>query len=111
MQHPTWGSEVARQARLPETVVNVILHHHEQFNGEGYPLRLAGESIPLEARIATIADVFDAITSDRSYRKAHPIAEADLILREMTATHFDPELLKLFRTQVRPGIVRDYSLP
>ena len=96
MQHPRWGSEVARQARMPDTVINIILYHHERFNGQGFPSGLKGEHIPLEARIVAIADVFDAIYSDRPYRKAYNFDQAREIMREMTETHFDPRLMQLF---------------
>jgi putative two-component system response regulator len=96
MQHPRWGSEVARQARMSETVVNVILYHHERFDGGGYPTGLVGKNIPIEARIVAIADVFDALYSDRPYRKAYDFNRAMEIMNEMTATHFDPELMDLF---------------
>ena len=69
--HPTWGAEVARQANLPEGVVNTILHHHERFDGLGYPAGLKGEDIPIEARIVAVADVFDAITTRRPYREEY----------------------------------------
>jgi response regulator RpfG family c-di-GMP phosphodiesterase len=96
MQHPRWGSEVALQAHMSESVVNVILYHHEQFNGAGYPSGLQGKNIPLEARIVAIADVFDALYSDRPYRKAYSLERVIEIMQEMTATHFDPELVQLF---------------
>lgn len=96
MQHPRWGSEVARQAHLSERVVNVILYHHERFDGQGYPSGLKGEEIPVEARIATIADVFDALYSDRPYRQAYSLEQVLEIIQEMTQTHFDPELVNLF---------------
>lgn len=96
MQHPRWGSEVARQAHLSERVVNVILYHHERFDGQGYPSGLKGEEIPVEARIATIADVFDALYSDRPYRQAYSLEQVLEIIQEMTPTHFDPELVNLF---------------
>jgi len=96
MQHPRWGAEVARQAHMSEAVVNVILYHHEQFNGCGYPSGLSGKDIPLEARIVAIADVFDALYSDRPYRKAYTLERVIEIMQEMTHTHFDPELVQLF---------------
>jgi putative two-component system response regulator len=96
MQHPRWGSEVARQAQMSETVVNVILYHHEQFDGAGYPSGLKGTGIPIEARIVAIADVFDALYSDRPYRKAYSLERVIEIMQEMTATHFDPELINTF---------------
>ena len=95
-QHPLWGSEVARQARMPDTVINIILYHHERFDGKGYPSGLAGESIPIEARIVAIADVFDALYSDRPYRKAYDYNRSIEIMHEMTETHFDQKLIELF---------------
>lgn len=95
-QHPRWGSDVARQARMSDVVINIILYHHERVDGEGYPSGLKGDKIPLEARIVAIADVFDALYSDRPYRKAYDFDRAVEILHEMTATHFDPRLIELF---------------
>lgn len=103
-RHPGWGSDVARQAQLPEVVVNVILYHHEQFGGGGYPAGLAGDAIPVEARIAAIADVYDALASDRPYRKGFPPDQVLSIMNEMTAAHFDPELMARFRERVLPGL-------
>ena len=99
-KHPTWGADIARKAQLPEPVINVILHHHEQFDGGGYPAGLAGEAIPLEARIVAIADVFDALTSSRPYRPKMPVDEALALMDTMTASHFDPTLMVAFRTVV-----------
>ncbi len=96
-QHPRWGSEVALQARMSDTVINIILYHHERIDGKGYPSGLSGEHIPLEARIVAIADVFDALYSDRPYRKAYDFDRALEILNEMTESHLDPHLMDLFR--------------
>lgn len=96
MQHPRWGAEVARQAKMSETVINVILYHHERFDGGGYPVGLKSVEIPMEARIVAIADVFDALISDRPYRKAYGYDQVICILKEMTSTHFDPALIELF---------------
>ena len=97
MQHPRWGSEVARQARMSDTVINIILYHHERFDGKGYPSGLKSEHIPIEARIVALADVFDALYSDRPYRKAYDFDRAIEIMYEMTESHFDPHLMELFR--------------
>ncbi len=67
--HPCWGADVARKANLSPVIINVILCHHEHFDGTGYPNGISGEEIPIEARIVSVADVFDALTSDRPYRK------------------------------------------
>ncbi len=96
MQHPRWGAEVARQAKMSEGVINIILYHHEQYSGTGYPSGLKGDNIPIEARIVAIADVFDALYTDRPYRKAYSFERVLDILKEMTPTHFDPELVKRF---------------
>jgi putative two-component system response regulator len=70
--------------------------HHEKVDGSGYPRGLGGDEIPLEGRIAAIADVFDALTTDRIYRKAFPLPDALSIMRVERATHFDADLLDLF---------------
>lgn len=95
-QHPRWGSEVARQARMSDAVINCILYHHERYDGSGYPSGLKGEQIPIEARIVAIADVFDALFSERPYRKAHELDHAIEIMQEMAQAHFDPQLIQLF---------------
>jgi putative two-component system response regulator len=95
-QHPEWGAEVARQAQLPATVINIIMYHHERWDGRGYPSGATGRDIPLEARIVTIADVFDALTSDRPYRKAFTQAESRKILTDISGVMLDPELTELF---------------
>jgi hypothetical protein len=75
----------------------VIAHtHHERFDGSGYPRGLAGADIPLEGRIAAVADVFDALTSDRIYRPALPVDEAVAMMCAQRGAHFDPELLDIF---------------
>ncbi len=67
--------------------------HHERWDGTGYPRGLAGENIPVEGRIAAVADVFDALTSDRVYRIALPVKSAIEIMRNERGSHFDPEIL------------------
>lgn len=75
----------------------LIAHtHHERWDGSGYPRGLAGEDIPLEGRIAAVADVFDALTSDRVYRSALPVKSATEMMREERGGHFDPDLLDAF---------------
>ncbi len=70
--------------------------HHEHWDGTGYPRGLIGEEIPIEGRIAAVADVFDALTSDRVYRSALPVRSATQMMRDERATHFDPALLDAF---------------
>jgi putative two-component system response regulator len=74
----------------------IARHHHERWDGTGYPDRLRGEEIPLEARIVAVADVFDALTSDRPYRKAVPRAIVEHHMRGSAGTHFDPDVIEAF---------------
>jgi HD-GYP domain-containing protein (c-di-GMP phosphodiesterase class II) len=99
-KHPEWGADVARRAQLSNTIINVILHHHEAFDGSGYPYGLKGDLIPLEARIVSVADVYDALTSDRPYRKAHSHEQAIEIMTSMTGKIFDPDIAKIFLSMV-----------
>ena len=84
------GSSLLKMAR------DIALCHHEKWDGSGYPQGLAGEAIPLEARIVAIADVFDALTSERPYKKAWTIDDACQLIREQSGKHFDPQLVEHF---------------
>jgi putative nucleotidyltransferase with HDIG domain len=95
-QHPLWGAEIARQASLPTNVVNSILYHHEKYDGTGYPYGLKAEEITLEARIVSIADVFDSLRTRRPYRAACTCTQVREIMREMSAS-FDPNLMEQFQ--------------
>jgi len=79
-----------------DTAASIALMHHEKWNGTGYPQELAGEEIPLEARIVAIADVFDALTSHRPYKDPYPEDMALQIVRDGAGTHFDPEVYAAF---------------
>ena len=72
------------------------MHHHERFDGKGYPSRLTGENIPIMGRIICIADCFDAMTSNRTYRRALPLEVAMIELRRCAGTQFDPKLADAF---------------
>jgi putative two-component system response regulator len=72
-------------------------YHHEKWNGTGYPRGLSGEDIPLEGRIMAIADVYDALVSERPYKKAFTHEKAVEIILSDSGTHFDPELTRAFR--------------
>lgn len=84
------------ESPLLELAAEIALTHHEKLDGTGYPDGLAGESIPLSGRIAAIADVFDALTTDRVYRPAFPLSEAADMMKKDSGCHFDPDLLALF---------------
>jgi HD-GYP domain-containing protein (c-di-GMP phosphodiesterase class II) len=94
--HPRRGAEVLAplEAFYPELAAGV-LSHHERWDGSGYPRRLKGKRIPLEARIVTIADTFDAVSHSRRYRKGRGIDHALDVIREGRGTQFDPELVDL----------------
>jgi len=97
-KHPKIGREILAGSRgeLLTLATTIAASHHEWFDGSGYPDGLAGEEIPLEARIAAIVDVFDALHSDRCYRAALTSEEALGVMREGRGTHFDPALLDVF---------------
>jgi HD-GYP domain-containing protein (c-di-GMP phosphodiesterase class II) len=75
---------------------SIIRHHHERFDGKGYPDGLKGEEIPLLARILSVADVYDALTTDRSYRRKMPDHVAAKIIRERAGSQFDPKVVNVF---------------
>ena len=76
---------------------NIAKYHHERFDGSGYPSHLKGNEIPVEARVMAIADVFDALCSERPYKKPQTPEEASLIIEESMGTHFDPHLFSVFK--------------
>lgn len=102
-KHAVYGAEIVRKTLQDvegETyyriAYNLTKHHHERFDGKGYPDGLKGEEIPLEARIMALADVYDALISERVYKKAFSKEKARAILEEGSGTQFDPELTALF---------------
>jgi diguanylate cyclase (GGDEF)-like protein/putative nucleotidyltransferase with HDIG domain len=94
--HVTIGTEILSPIPFPFPVVDVVRSHHERWDGLGYPQGLRGEEIPIGGRIIAIADVFDALTSDRPYRRALSHEEALTFLREGAGRQFDPRLVRLF---------------
>lgn len=94
--HPEAGVELLSGIDFPEDVIPIVLSHHEKWDGSGYPHGLSGESIPLAARVLGLADVYDALVTDRSYKKGFPHEEALAIMRRDAGTHFDPELFVEF---------------
>lgn len=84
------------KSELLELAATIALTHHERIDGAGYPRRIDGDAIPIEGRIASICDVYDALSSDRVYRKAFPFIKAIEMMRDGRGTQFDPELLDVF---------------
>jgi len=94
--HTETGSSILKYIKSFKHLVPAVYHHHEQFDGEGYPQGVKGEAIPLHARIIAIADTFDAMTSSRSYRKALSFRTALSELERNKGTQFDPEIADVF---------------
>lgn len=94
--HPVIGQTIIKKIKFLFDIGQVVRHHHERFDGNGYPDRIKGEEIPLESRIIAVADTYDAITSDRSYRKGttHDMAIAEL--NRVSGSQLDPELVVIF---------------
>ncbi len=103
MKHPEFGVEVLRAKEFPWDIKPLILHHHEKIDGNGYPLGLKGDDIPFGAKVICVADVFDALTSDRIYRKAFDTDRALSIMREEVGTTFDPIIFKVFEIMILEG--------
>jgi HD-GYP domain-containing protein (c-di-GMP phosphodiesterase class II) len=95
-QHAEKGYRIAQETNDLAGIADLILKHHERWDGKGYPLGLAGEDIPVECRILAIVDSFDAMTNDRPYRKALTAQEALEEIARWSGTQFDPHLVKHF---------------
>jgi len=94
-RHTTVGYEILAdsESELLQLAATIALTHHERFDGAGYPHGLAGEEIPIEGRITSVADVFDALLSDRCYRSALSVDDAVEVMKEGRGTHFDPQIV------------------
>jgi putative nucleotidyltransferase with HDIG domain len=95
-QHPVIGAKILKRIRHLEPVVPGVLTHHERPDGKGYPNRLSGEDVPIEGRIVGLADSWDAMTSDRTYRAGKPVAEAAAEIRRCARSQFDERLVEIF---------------
>ena len=95
-QHPNIGADILDPVTFPWPVLPIVKHHHERMDGTGYPDGLKGEEIPLSARVLAVADVYDAITSSRSYRSAWSHERAMEEIHDKSGTHFDPVVVEAF---------------
>jgi response regulator RpfG family c-di-GMP phosphodiesterase len=112
VRHPETAVRILEPIPFFRPLLPAILHHHERFDGKGYPSHLVGKNIPLASRIMTIADTFDAMTSTRAYRKALPVADAIAEIRRCSGTQFDPDIVPAFLAcQPKIVIPGDVSLP
>ncbi len=113
--HPVVGADILERVRFPYPVVPIVRSHHEWWNGEGYPDGLKGEEIPIGARILTVVDCFDALASNRPYRKAMPLPKAMAHIKSLAGTQFDPRVVAVLEQhygkaalQTRREDVRDF---
>lgn len=104
--HPEVGAQIVAPLRFMGDAVLVIRHHHERFDGSGYPHGLQGQAIPVPARIFSVVDAFDAITNDRPYRKARPPEDALVEIARRAGSQFDPFVVEAF-----VGMMTDRSVP
>jgi len=105
--HTTIGADLLAHHRsdIMNLSQSIALNHHEKWNGSGYPNGLAGSSIPIEARIASICDVFDALTSERPYKKAWPVKDVISYIKDNSAKQFDPKIVDKFITII-PEVIQ-----
>jgi HD-GYP domain-containing protein (c-di-GMP phosphodiesterase class II) len=95
-RHPGVGARILSDIKQVEDIIPGVLHHHERYDGKGYPAGLSGQNIPLMGRIICLADCFDAMTSNRTYRRALPLEVALSEIRRCSGTQFDPTLAEAF---------------
>src|SRR5262249_11809314 len=99
-QHSASGARLLQQMKMPEKMIRLVYHHHERWDGSGYPDGIAGNTIPLGARIIALSDAFDAMTSHRPYQHPRTSAQALAELERCAGTQFDPFLINHFCTTI-----------
>jgi putative two-component system response regulator len=100
-EHVAIGEAIVRPLQTAASVLPIIRHHHEWYDGHGYPDGLRGRQIPRLARIVSVCDAFDALVNDRPYRVRHTTDEAVAMLRDGAGTQWDPEMVEIFTSEVR----------
>ncbi len=103
-EHPVLGERVLRGAQNMEHILKAVLHHHERFDGKGYPVGLSGQSIPQLARILAVSDAFDAMTSTRPYRRRLSVEEALAEVERLAGQQFDPVVADAFVRYARTAL-------
>ena len=106
-EHPVKGYEIASKIEMLRPIISAVRNHHERWDGAGYPDRLAGQHIPVAARIVAIADAYDAMATDRPYKAALPVEECESVLRKQAGRMFDPELVEVFIRNDIGALYRD----
>ncbi len=99
--HPLIGAELLRQIKCNETILGTVLYHHERIDGSGYPFGLTCDEIPLSAQIVSIADCFDAMTTDRPYQRRKTLTHAYIIMDQMAGKSLDKDLVSMMMTEIR----------
>ena len=105
--HPVVGADILERVRFPYPVVPIVRSHHEWWDGSGYPDGLKGDEIPIGARVLSAVDCFDAMTSDRPYRKGVPVADALALVRKLAGVQFDPQVVAVMDELYRGGAQED----
>lgn len=108
--HPLRSAEMLSGVPQLEPVIPIVLHHHEDWRGGGYPIGISGERIPLGARIVRLCETYDALTSERAHRAAHPPQEALKVIAAGSGRQFDPAVVGAFVRAMRRPPVRDDAL-
>ena len=109
--HAAIGADILSSIDFPYPVVPIVRHHHEHWDGAGYPARLRGEAIPIGARILSVVDCFDALTSDRPQRVAYSHEEALSMLKERTPSEYDPIVVEALTSVAAQRIGSVVPLP
>ncbi len=108
-RHPVVGAEIMDGIEFLEEAAKVVRSHHERWDGTGYPDGLAAEEIPLSARVFAVADVLDALTTDRPYRPRMDLAEARQLIVDSAGSHFDPQVVEAFG-EVGDAVIKQIGL-
>jgi putative nucleotidyltransferase with HDIG domain len=106
-EHPKSGAEMLLQITLWEHLADIVLYHHEWYNGRGYPTGIEGEEIPLESRIIGLAEAFDSMTNTSSYKLPKSRFEAAQAIREGAGTQFDPKIANIFLELLDDGLLEE----
>jgi HD-GYP domain-containing protein (c-di-GMP phosphodiesterase class II) len=106
-EHPVMGYDIASQIEMLKPIMPAVRNHHERWDGSGYPDKMVAHEIPLAARLVAIADAYDAMATDRPYKKAMPLDECEAILRKTAGKMYDPELIEIFCGRHLGALYRD----
>ena len=100
LDHTVEGSKILKASGFNNSIIDLALHHHEFYNGKGYPHKIGENDIALSTRILAVCNAFDAMTSDRPHRKALPASTARQYLQQRSNSQFDPEIVKIFLEEI-----------